>query len=219
MPAPPPLTPEVLLRAYAAGYFPMGETADDPTLFWVEPEWRALIPLDAFHVSRRLARTIRARPYEIRIDTAFRAVMEACAAPVPGRKQTWINQPILALYTALHAMGHAHSVEAWQDGRLVGGLYGVSLGAAFFGESMFARADDASKIALVHLVARLRAGGYRLLDAQFMTEHLRQFGTVEIAQADYLVLLAEAIAAEADFRALAEAASPQLVLQSIAQTS
>lgn len=217
--AEPALTPDLLLRAYASGYFPMGETADDPTLFWVEPEFRALIPLDGFHLPKRLARSVRGAPYDIRIDTAFRDVMEACAEPAPGRRKTWINRPILELYTALHRLGHAHSVEAWQGGLLVGGLYGVSLGAAFFGESMFARARDASKIALVHLVARLIVGGYRLLDAQFMTEHLRQFGTVEIKQADYLVLLADAVARDADFRALAEDAPPQLVLQSIAQTS
>jgi leucyl/phenylalanyl-tRNA--protein transferase len=217
--APPPLTPELLLNAYAAGYFPMGEARDDPRLFWVEPEFRAIFPLDRFHVPRRLARKLRAAPYEIRIDTAFGRVMEACAAPAPGRRATWINGPILDIYGRLHRMGHAHSVEAWQDGELVGGLYGVSLGAAFFGESMFSRARDASKIALVHLVARLRAGGFRLLDAQFMTEHLRQFGAVEIPQADYLVLLADATSRQADFTSLPIDTSPQLVLQSIAQTS
>ena len=217
--APPPLTPELLLNAYAAGFFPMGEARDDPRLFWVEPEFRAIFPFDRFHVPRRLARTLRAAPYAITIDKAFGRVMEACAAPAPGRRATWINGPILDIYGRLHSMGHAHSIEAWQDGELVGGLYGVSLGGAFFGESMFSRARDASKIALVHLVARLKAGGFALLDAQFMTEHLRQFGAVEIPQADYVALLAGAIPRRADFARLPPDASPQFVLQSIAQTS
>src|SRR5471030_249596 len=161
------ITPDVLLRAYACGIFPMAESADDPTLFWVEPEMRGVIPLDGFRVSSRLARTVRADAFTVTVNTAFKAVISSCAAPQSGRDDTWINKRIRDLYTGLHQLGHCHSVEAWADGDLVGGLYGVSLGRAFFGESMFHRVRDASKIALVHLIARLRAGGYRLLDTQY----------------------------------------------------
>jgi leucyl/phenylalanyl-tRNA--protein transferase len=190
----PKLTPDVLLRAYAEGLFPMAERRDDPTLYWVSPEQRGIIPLDAFHVPRRLARTMRAHPFSVTNDTAFGAVMRACAAPAPGREESWINDAILHLYGALHAGGHAHSVECWRDGELVGGLYGVSLGAAFFGESMFSRATDASKIALVHLVDLLRQGGFTLLDTQFLTGHLARFGAVEIPRAHYKLLLQDALA-------------------------
>ena len=193
------LTPELLLRAYAIGIFPMSEGADDPDLFWVDPERRGILPLEAFHVPRRLRRTVRQRLYEITADTDFAAVMRGCAAENPARPSTWINDTILELYGALHARGHAHSVEAWADGELVGGLYGVSLGAAFFGESMFSRAPDASKVALVHLVARLVAGGYKLLDTQFVTAHLQQFGAIEIPRAAYRRRLAAAVRAEARF--------------------
>ncbi len=193
----PLLTPQILLRAYAEGLFPMAEKRDDPALYWVSPEQRGIIPLDDFHVSRRLARTIRSARFGITTDQAFSDVMRACAAPTQGREQTWINDEILRLYAALHAGGHAHSVECWQSGELVGGLYGVSLGAAFFGESMFTRVRDASKVALVHLVETLRAGGFALLDTQFLTGHLAGFGAHEISRADYLILLNEAIAQQA----------------------
>ena len=165
-----------LLACYARGVFPMADAREDARVFLIDPERRGVIPLHAFHVSRRLARTVRGEPFEIRTDTAFRAVVQACAESGPGRTETWINHPIEDLYVDLHERGFAHSVECWRDDQLVGGLYGVSLGGAFFGESMFSRRRDASKVALVHLVARLIAGGYRLLDSQFMTAHLTQFG-------------------------------------------
>jgi leucyl/phenylalanyl-tRNA---protein transferase len=193
------LTPELLLRAYAIGIFPMSEGADDPDLFWVDPERRGILPLEAFHVPRRLKKTIRRGTFEIRSDTDFEGVMRGCAEENPGRPSTWINASILRLYRALHERGHAHSVEAWHDGVLVGGLYGVSLGAAFFGESMFSRAPDASKVALVHLVARLVAGGFKLLDTQFVTAHLAQFGAIEIPRAAYRRRLAAALRADASY--------------------
>ena len=196
------ITPQVLLRAYACGIFPMAESADDPTLFWVEPEMRGIIPLDGFRVATRLARTVRSDAFTVTVDKAFKAVVAGCAAPQVGRNDTWINQRIRDLYVGLHDIGHAHSVEAWQDGDLVGGLYGVHLGGAFFGESMFHRARDASKVALVHLVARLIAGGFRLLDTQYVTEHLRSFGALEISRRRYGQLLEKAVAAEGNFDAL-----------------
>jgi leucyl/phenylalanyl-tRNA--protein transferase len=197
------ITPEVLLRAYACGIFPMAESADDPTLFWVEPEMRGVIPLDGFRVSSRLARTVRSDAFTVTVDTAFKAVIANCAAPQAGREDTWINARIRDLYVGLHELGHGHSVEVWQNDELVGGLYGVSLGRAFFGESMFHRARDASKVALVHLVARLMTGGFALLDAQYVTEHLRSLGAVEIPRRRYRALLDNAIKGEADFRKLA----------------
>ena len=169
------ITPEIVLQAYAHGLFPMAEDRDDPELFWVDPEQRGILPLDDFHVPRRLARTVRTDRYRVTSDRCFGAVIEACAAQTRDRPRTWINAEIRRLYSALHQAGHVHSLETWDGHDLVGGLYGVSLGGAFFGETMFSRARDASKVALVHLVARLRAGGFRLLDAQFTTEH--QFGT------------------------------------------
>ena len=190
----PEITPEIMLRAYAAGIFPMAETADDPNLFWVEPEQRGVIPLDRFHLSSRLARTVRSDRFEIRVDTAFEAVIDACAEARADRPDTWINSRIREIFGALFRLGHVHTVECWQDNRLVGGLYGMSLGGAFFGESMFHRETDASKVALVHLVARLEHGGYRLLDAQFQTAHLAQFGTQEVPRAAYQGLLERAIA-------------------------
>ncbi|WP_438749002.1 leucyl/phenylalanyl-tRNA--protein transferase [Pararhizobium sp. O133] len=190
----PDITPDLLLRAYSIGLFPMADSADDPEIFWVEPELRGIIPLDDFHVSKSLAKTIRRAPFDIRYDTAFEAVMEGCAAPAPDRPTTWINNRIRSLYTALHGMGHAHSVEAWDGGELVGGLYGVSLGAAFFGESMFSRRTDASKICLVHLVDRLRRHGFKLLDTQFTTEHLKSFGAIDVPKARYAKMLERAIA-------------------------
>lgn len=188
--------PDELLACYATGVFPMGEARDDPRVFLVEPELRGVLPLDRFHVPARLARTVRQDRFEVRCDTAFGPVLDACAAPRPGREDTWINAPIRRLYMALHARGAAHSVEAWRGERLVGGLYGVTLGGAFFGESMFSAEADASKVALVHLVARLRLGGWRLLDAQFRTPHLDQFGLEEIPQAAYLQRLKAALAVE-----------------------
>ncbi|WP_374443911.1 leucyl/phenylalanyl-tRNA--protein transferase [Stella sp.] len=209
------LTPEILLRAYAVGIFPMAETADDPELFWVDPELRGILPLDGFHLPKRLARRIRNNPFTVTVDTDFAGVLAGCAEPVPGRPNTWINAQIRDLYGRLFAMGHAHSVECRQDGRLVGGLYGVHLGAAFFGESMFTRVTDASKVALVHLVARLRKGGFRLLDTQFVTDHLAGFGTIEVPRAQYRRMLARAVAVPAelpramtDAEALAWAAGP-----------
>ncbi|WP_257168396.1 leucyl/phenylalanyl-tRNA--protein transferase [Bradyrhizobium sp. SRS-191] len=187
------ITPEVLLRAYACGIFPMAESADDPSLFWVEPELRGVIPLEGFRVASRLARTVRSDAFTVTVNQAFKAVMDGCAEPQPGREDTWINRRIRELYSGLYAMGHCHSVECWQQGELVGGLYGVSLGRAFFGESMFHRTRDASKVALVHLVARLIAGGFELLDTQYVTEHLKTFGAVEIPRRRYTVLLEKAI--------------------------
>lgn len=195
------LTPEVLLEAYAGGIFPMAESADDPELFWVEPRQRGVIPLDGFHIPRRLARVIRQGRFDLRCDTAFTETMLGCAEASDKRPNTWINDEILRLYTALFRIGHAHSVECWRGEALVGGLYGVSLGGAFFGESMFSRETDASKVALVHLVAILRTGGYRLLDVQFQTPHLARFGTIEIARAEYRRRLAAALRYRGDFAA------------------
>jgi leucyl/phenylalanyl-tRNA--protein transferase len=196
-----------LLDCYARGVFPMADAREDASVFLIDPERRGVIPLDRFHVSRRLARTVRSDPFEIRTDTAFHEVVLACAASGPGRTETWINRPIERLYVRLHELGHAHSLECWLDEELVGGLYGVSLRGAFFGESMFSRRRDASKVALVHLVARLIAGGYRLLDAQFMTEHLAQFGAEEIPRAEYHRRLAQALKVEGDFYGLGGASA------------
>ncbi len=193
------LSPDDLLRAYANGMFPMAERRDDPALYLFDPEVRGIIPLDGFHVPRRLARRLRSGLFELRIDSAFAAVIEACAKPRPGSRETWINQPIMDLYGALHARGAAHSVESWRDGKLIGGLYGVVLGGAFFGESMFSLETDASKVALVHLVERLRTRGFSLLDTQFLTPHLESFGAIEISRADYRLRLARALDQEASF--------------------
>jgi leucyl/phenylalanyl-tRNA--protein transferase len=183
----------MLLAAYAQGLFPMAERRDDPTLYWVSPQMRGILPLDRFHLPHRLARTIRSGRFAVSFDRAFGTVMEECARPRPGREQSWINSEIVRLYGALAASGHAHSVECWRERKLAGGLYGVSLGAAFFGESMFATERDASKVALACLVEALRRGGFRLLDTQFLTPHLAGFGAVEIPQEDYLVQLQDAI--------------------------
>ncbi|MCJ2035158.1 leucyl/phenylalanyl-tRNA--protein transferase [Methylobacterium sp. J-068] len=193
------ITPEILLKAYAAGIFPMAEDADDPAIYWVEPRARGVLPLDGFHVSKRLARTVRSDVFEVRIDQDFDAVIAGCAAPRANAERTWINRRIHDLYGALFDAGHAHTVEVFSEGQRVGGLYGVSLGAAFFGESMFHTARDASKVALVHLVARLRAGGYRLADTQFVTDHLSQFGAEEVPRHIYKRRLAEAIALPANW--------------------
>lgn len=193
----PALTPEILLRAYADGLFPMAERRDDPTLYWVSPDKRGILPLDTFHLPRRLARTIRMGRFTITSDHCFADVMRACAEPAPGREESWINDEIIRLYTALHAGGHAHSIETWDGEKLVGGLYGVRLGAAFFGESMFSRATDASKVALAALVEGLRRGGFTLLDTQFLTAHLARFGAVEIPREQYLMKLNFALSREA----------------------
>jgi len=195
---------DMLLRAYAYGVFPMAERRDDPELFWIDPEQRGILPLDQFHVPKRLQRTIKTVPFEVRVDTAFREVMRGCAAESDNRAGTWINDQIHELYSELFERGHAHSVECWRDEKLVGGLYGVSLGAAFFGESMFSRERDASKVALVYLAARLIVGGYKLLDTQFVTEHLRQFGAMEIPREEYRLRLHEATVLPADFYRLPE---------------
>ncbi|PDT14638.1 leucyl/phenylalanyl-tRNA--protein transferase [Rhizobium sp. J15] len=189
----PGITPEILLRAYSIGLFPMAESADDPEIFWVEPEMRGVLPLDRFHVSKSLAKTVRRQPFEIRFDHDFDSVIAACAEETSGRPSTWINSTIRSLYSTLFDMGHAHTVEAWDGDGLVGGLYGVSLGSAFFGESMFSRRTDASKICLVHLVGRLREKGFTLLDTQFTTEHLKTFGAIDVPKTDYAVMLAEAM--------------------------
>jgi leucyl/phenylalanyl-tRNA--protein transferase len=196
------ITPEVLLKAYACGIFPMAESADDPALYWIEPDLRGIIPLTGFHVPARLARTVRATPFTVLVDRDFDAVIDGCAEPNRGRARTWINERIRRIYRGLYDRGHCHTVEVYDGDNLVGGLYGVSLGAVFFGESMFHRARDASKIALVHLIARLNAGRYRLLDTQFVTDHLKSFGAVEVGKQRYHALLEQALAGEADFAAL-----------------
>ena len=197
------ITPEVLLKAYACGIFPMAESAEDPALYWIEPERRGIIPLERFHVPSRLARTLRSGRFTVVVDHDFDAVLDGCAQSMPGRTRTWINGRIRGLYRKLYERGDCHTVETYEDGELVGGLYGVSLGRAFFGESMFHRQRDASKVALVHLVARLKAGRYRLLDTQFVTEHLRAFGAVEVSRPAYHKLLDAALMGDADFGALA----------------
>ncbi len=216
-----PLEPDLLLSAYAAGVFPMADSADDPDVFWVEPRSRGILPLDNFHLPRSLARTLRRDRFEHRIDTAFDEVVAACAERSEG---TWINSQIRTGYSALHQRGHAHSVECWQGGELVGGLYGVRLNGGFFGESMFTRVTDASKAALAHLVARLRAGRFRLLDTQFLTDHLARFGTVEISRTDYQRHLRHAMSVtDADFgyftTMVSGPVSGQSILQALTQTS
>jgi leucyl/phenylalanyl-tRNA--protein transferase len=196
------ITPEVLLKAYACGIFPMAESADDPALYWIEPDMRGIIPLEGFHVPARLARTVRSTPWTVHVDRDFDAVIEGCAEPKQDRARTWINTRIRRIYRKLFDCGHCHTVEVYDGAELVGGLYGVSLGRAFFGESMFHRARDASKIALVHLIARLKAGGYRLLDTQYVTEHLKTFGAVEVPKRRYHRLLEDAQIGHADFATL-----------------
>ena len=187
------ITPQVLLKAYACGIFPMAESAEDNALYWIEPERRGILPLDRVHVPRRLARTIRQGGFEVRIDNDFDTVIEGCAAPRAGRRSTWINGRIRSLYADLFALGHCHTVEVWEGDDLIGGLYGVHLGRAFFGESMFSKARDASKIALVYLVARLKFGGFELLDTQFVTGHLARFGAIEVGRAEFQRLLEAAL--------------------------
>jgi leucyl/phenylalanyl-tRNA--protein transferase len=215
----PGFGPADLLDCYRNGVFPMADSAHDPSLYLIDPPVRANIPLDGFHVPRRLRRTVRQDKFAITIDRDFHTVVGLCAEPAPDRENTWINRPIRWLYGELFEMGHAHSVECRIGDELAGGLYGVTLGGAFFGESMFSRATDASKVALVHLVARLKAGGFTLLDAQFMTVHLKQFGTEEVPAAVYHDRLAAAVACDADFMKMPETASGAYALQSIGQTS
>ena len=202
------ITPDLMLRAYRAGLFPMAETRRSDRLYWLDPERRGILPLDGFHLPRRLLRTVLGGQYTVTVDRAFPAVIAGCAAPVPGRNDTWINRQIEQLFTELHLLGHAHSVETWEAGQLVGGLYGVTMGGVYFGESMFSRARDASKVALVHLVARMRLGGFRLLDTQFVTAHLTQFGAIEIPRDLYRQKLAEAVDVPA--RWLAQVPEPDL---------
>ena len=213
------ITPQVLLKAYACGIFPMAESAEDPALYWIEPQQRGVLPLDQVHVPRRLARTIKQGTFDIRVDSDFDGVISGCAASRPGRRTTWINPRIRGLYRDLFQSGYCHTVEAWAGGRLVGGLYGVALNGAFFGESMFSTERDASKVALVYLCARLLRGGFLLLDTQFVTDHLRQFGTVEIERGDFHKLLERALTHEADFAALPKDASPEEVLRLLGQPS
>lgn len=211
--------PEELLECYRRGVFPMADSRDDPRLFLVDPDVRGVLPLDRFHVSKSLRKVIARDVFDVRTDTAFAQVLELCAEEAPDRPSTWINTPIFNLYAALHRLGHAHSVECWQDGELVGGLYGVSLKGAFFGESMFSRRTDASKVALAHLVARLRRGGYRLLDTQFVTQHLRQFGVEEVQREAFLDLLDNALDVDGDFGGRDYRPSGPEVLQLITHTS
>jgi leucyl/phenylalanyl-tRNA--protein transferase len=209
------LTPELLLAGYAQGIFPMAERRDDPEVFWVDPLRRGIFPLENFHVSRSLARRMRRGDLRVTADLAFAAVLDGCA----GRRETWINAPIRDLYLQLHATGHAHSLEVWQDDALAGGVYGVALGGAFFGESMFSRVTDASKVALAHLVARLRQGGFRLFDAQFQTTHLQSLGCVEVSRVAYRRLLREALQVRAEFGPAGPVVPGQDWLQPSAQTS
>jgi leucyl/phenylalanyl-tRNA--protein transferase len=213
------VTPELLLRAYAFGVFPMAESRHDAELYWIDPKQRGVLPLDRFHVPKSLKRSVRKRRFEITVDSAFEAVMMGCSEPSRGRPDSWINDEILRLYVQLHRMGFAHSVEAWREGRLAGGLYGVAIGAAFFGESMFSREPDASKVALVHLVARLRAGDFKLLDTQFVTKHLARFGAVEIPRQQYQEMLTQAIALPARFYCEVSDEDVDAVVQSSTQIS
>ena len=213
------ITAQVLLKAYACGIFPMAESATDPTLYWIEPEERGILPLDRITVPKRLARTIRQEKFEVRVDSDFHGVIAGCAASRVGRRTTWINMRIAELYAELFEMGHCHTVEAWSSGRLVGGLYGVHLGGVFFGESMFSTERDASKVALIYLAARLIAGGFKLLDTQFVTKHLKQFGALEISRPEFHKLLSVALPVHCGFHALPDDAGGAEVLQVVSQTS
>jgi len=213
------LTPDTLLRAYSVGLFPMAERRDNDTLYWIDPEKRGILPLNGYHIPRRLMRMIRGKQFDVRCDSAFEDVIRACAMPAPDRDDTWINDEIIELYCELHGMGRAHSVECWRDGELAGGLYGVSLGAAFFGESMFTRERDASKVALAHLIARLKKGEYSLLDIQFVTPHLSRFGAMEIHRSGYRQMLSEALDRNATFYRELPPDEVVSILQSTTQTS
>jgi leucyl/phenylalanyl-tRNA--protein transferase len=194
-----PITPEIVVRAYASGVFPMAKAHDDPRLYWIDPERRGVLPLDDLHVSRSMRKILRRANHRVTVDTAYVEVLKQCAAPAPGREETWINPEIEALFTDLFDMGLAHSVEVWEDETLVGGLYGLALGGAFFGESMFSRRDNASKVAVCHLVARLKRGRFRLLDTQFTTKHLCTLGAREIPRHEYHRRLAESLKVHGDF--------------------
>tara|TARA_E500000178_G_C17010705_1_gene750379 strand:+ start:1127 stop:1792 length:666 start_codon:yes stop_codon:yes gene_type:complete len=213
------LTPELIIHAYRQGLFPMADAVDDPETFWVDPHIRGIIPLDAFHVPRRLARTIKQAPFDIRIDTDFRQTIEACRMPAMDRPSSWINDEILSVYCMLHRMGYAHSVECWSDDKLVGGLYGVRIAGAFFGESMFSGCTDASKIALTYLVARLRYANFSLLDCQFATDHLTRFGLKEVPRTAYHRKLQRALGHNADFQLMPVKSSPEEVLQAVGHKS
>jgi leucyl/phenylalanyl-tRNA---protein transferase len=213
------LTPEIILAAYTQGIFPMSEDRNDPDLFWVDPQHRGIFPLDRFHISKSLKKVIKRQLFEVTFDTDFTSVMKACAATKLNRKTTWINDIILKQYAALHDMGHAHSVECWQDGKLVGGLYGVSFASVFCGESMFSLEKNASKVALVYLVARLIAGGFTLLDTQFLTDHLASLGAIEVSRDDYHRLLKKGLESSGDFQLLDSSLTGSEILQSITQTS
>ena len=213
------VTPELVLQAYAVGLFPMAETRDDDSLYWIDPKERGILPLDGVHVSKSLRKTLRKGVFEVRVDTDFAQVLEQCRRQADNRPESWINDQIAEIYNELHAMGHAHSVECWQGNTLAGGLYGVSLGGAFFGESMFTRVRDASKVALIHLCARLKRGGYVLLDCQFITAHLKRFGAIEIPRTDYRERLARALNVEGRFDYGFGAADLEAFLQSSTQTS
>lgn len=213
------ITPDTLLKAYACGIFPMAESADDPTLYWIEPETRGILPLNALRVPKRLARTIRQEKFEVRVDNDFEGVIEGCAAPLPGRESTWINAPIIDLYADLFGMGYCHTVETWLDGRLVGGLYGVHLNGAFFGESMFSRERDASKVALIYLAARLVFGRFSMLDTQFVTGHLRQFGAIEISREEFQKHLRRALDLQGNFHLMPRNYPSSGILQLVSQTS
>ena len=213
------ITPTVLLKAYACGIFPMAESAEDTQLHWIEPHRRGVLPLERFHLPRRLQRTIRQGGFDVRVDHDFDAVIDGCAEPAPGRRKTWINAEIRRLYTDLFKAGHCHTIEVWRGGDLIGGLYGVRLGGAFFGESMFHRERDASKVALTFLVARLKAGGFTLLDTQFVTDHLGQFGVVEVSRRAYHAMLDGALEVDADFYSLEMPSSSDACLQLVSQTS
>lgn len=214
------ITPQVLLKAYSCGIFPMAESADDPALYWIEPQHRGVLPLGSAHFPRRLLRTVRTTPLTVKIDTAYDAVIDGCSAPRPGRTTTWINTRIRNLYRELFERGSCHTVEIWNGDRLVGGLYGVALKGAFFGESMFSFERDASKIALTHLVARLIAGGFQLLDTQFTTEHLKQFGTIELEREDFQIELERALQVDARFETLpTDASGEEIVAVILANTA
>lgn len=212
------ITPQVLLKAYSCGIFPMAESAEDPALYWIEPQLRGILPLDAAHVPRRLARTVRSTPLEVKIDTNFAGVIAGCAEARTGRRATWINGRIRTLYRELFDLGHCHTIEVWNAGKLAGGLYGVALGGVFFGESMFSNERDASKIALVHLIARLIHGSFKLLDTQFVTEHLKQFGTIEVERDQFQLLLDVALDHQAEFNRLPKDAGGDEVLDIIANS-
>ena len=217
------LTPQIVLDAYSKGLFPMAENRRDKKLFWIDPEVRGILPLDNFHIPRSLKKKIRNNPFEVRFDHNFAAVIRACAQQKPKRRETWINDEIIELYTKLFCMRHAHSVECWQEEKLVGGLYGISIGGAFFGESMFSSERDSSKIALVHLVARLNLAGFTLLDTQFITDHLKQFGAIEISRVEYHKILNGALNLNVGFHLKvsldAEEGVLRRILQSKTQTS